>query len=787
MRTPAAALAVLMLFGCATLSRDSFDQRFGPADPTRYDHPAAPAPGGVSWRADVQPILQRRCVVCHGCYDAPCQLKLGAWEGVARGASRASVYDAARLREAPPSRLFVDAQSPSQWRSKGFFPVLNERSPTPEAQLAGSLLYQTLVLKQQHPLPAGPVLGEGFDFSIDRAQACPRVEGFEDHARRSPLAGMPYGLPGLSAHETATVADWLRAGAPYEGDAPLTALQQAQLQQWEAFLNGPSNPERLMSRYLYEHLFLAHLRFEADAAHRAFRLVRSSTPPGQPLQLIASRRPYDDPGVERFWYRLEPEREPLLAKTHMPYALSAARMAKYRQWFLRADGRVDTLPSYAVETASNPFESFKDLPIDARYRFLLDEAQFFIMNFIKGPVCRGQMAVDVIDDQFWVVFVAPQANTEAIRGEVLLRQAESLTLPAELGSDAGLLLPWLKLAQQQRRFLQTKSEVLQRSFADGPAKLDLGLIWDGDGHNRNAALTIFRHFDSASVVQGFVGAAPKTAWVIDYPLFERIFYLLVAVYDVYGNVGHQLNSRLYMDFMRIKGEFNFLVLLPQRVRESTALYWYRGASGEARDYVYGQYAHLDVDSAVPYRSDDPQRELYQLLARRLAPVLNSRFDLAGVADERLRAELESLAQVKGAPLSLLPEMSVLRVDGLADAASDGPRWFTLLRNTAHANVAHLAREHSELLPQEDTLTVVPGFIGAYPNAIYTSRVADLPAFRAMLAGLATPADYRAFADRFAVRRTNPQFWAASDALHEAYGAWAPLEAGLFDYNRLQNR
>jgi len=88
----------------------------------------------------VQPILQRRCVVCHGCYDAPCQLKLTAWQGVARGASRENVYDTERLREAEPSRLFVDAQLPSQWRGRGFFPVLSERSPTPEAQLAGSLL-----------------------------------------------------------------------------------------------------------------------------------------------------------------------------------------------------------------------------------------------------------------------------------------------------------------------------------------------------------------------------------------------------------------------------------------------------------------------------------------------------------------------------------------------------------------------------------------------------------------------------------------------------------------------
>ena len=88
-----------------------------------------------------------------------------------------------------------------------------------------------------------------------------------------------------------------------------------------------------------------------------------------------------------------------------------------------------------------------------------------------------------------------------------------------------------------------------------------------------------------------------------------------------------------------------------------------------------------------YRSGDPQRELYELLRQHLAPVLDARFDLAGVPDGRLRAELQSLAAVKGASLSWLPEMSVLRIDDAAGA----PRYFTLLRNTAHANVAHLAR------------------------------------------------------------------------------------------------
>ncbi|VAW98726.1 Fatty acid cis/trans isomerase, partial [hydrothermal vent metagenome] len=30
----------------------------------------------VTWENQVKPVLERRCVVCHGCYDAPCQLKL---------------------------------------------------------------------------------------------------------------------------------------------------------------------------------------------------------------------------------------------------------------------------------------------------------------------------------------------------------------------------------------------------------------------------------------------------------------------------------------------------------------------------------------------------------------------------------------------------------------------------------------------------------------------------------------------------------------------------------------
>jgi hypothetical protein len=172
-----------------------------------------------------------------------------------------------------------------------------------------------------------------------------------------------------------------------------------------------------------------------------------------------------------------------------------------------------------------------------------------------------------------------------------------------------------------------------------------------------------------------------------------------------------------------------------------------------------------------------------MLRARLAPVLARRFDLSTVADDALRRDLQALGSVRGASTAWLPEVAFLRVD-------DPPRpaqWFTVLRDTAHSNVSHIFLEGSELLPAENALTVVPGFIGAYPNAIYRVRRGELPALAAAIRALGSEEDYGKLADRFAVRRTDPGFWAVSDAMHEAYARSAPLEPGLFDYNRLENR
>lgn len=773
-------LLIAGLGGCAVITRHTLDQQYGPAEPQRFDVPLTPT-RGFSYRGDVQPILERRCVVCHACYDAPCQLKLGAWEGVARGASDELVYDGGRLQEAAPSRLFVDAGKASEWRTQGFSPVLNERAQAPAANLAASVLYRALQLKHSHPLPETAVLPPTFDFSLDRAQQCPRIEEYDSFAAANPLWGMPFGLPAVSDGEFATLRTWLEQGAPFEGLPPLPAAVERQVAEWERFFNGDSRKERLVSRYIYEHLFLAHLYFDGDPQRHFFRLVRSRTPPGKPIDPIASRRPYDDPGGERFHYRLEREKESIVDKTHMPYALGAKRLARWRELFLQPAYPVGELPPYSLAAGANPFVTFRDLPVRARYQFMLDEAEFTIMGFIKGPVCRGQVALNVIEDRFWVFFLANDGSGQAA-DEFLERESRFLELHTARGSDAGIIGPWREYAKKEERYLQDKSAHLG-ALSGQRGRPGMSWIWDGDGNNPNAALTVFRHFDSASVVTGLVGDVPKTGWVIGYPLLERIHYLLVAGFDVYGNVGHQLLSRLYMDFMRMEGESNFLDFLPLAQRPAVRDDWYRGASDDVKKYVYGSLAHFDIETGIRFRSGDARREFFGLLQQRLAPVADRRYELAGLGDAALQADLELLAAVRGAALSWMPELVILRIEDGVRA----PRYVTLLRNTGHSNVSSLLREGRELLPEENTLTVARGFVGAYPNAIYRVRRSQISELARAIGQLGSADDYRALADRFAVRRSDPAFWQYSDELQATHLQLAPVTAGLLDYNRLENR
>ena len=736
----------------------------------------------------VNPVLTQRCVVCHACYDAPCQLKMSSPEGIARGANKEKVYEGTRLTAAQPNRMFLDAHNVDAWRERGFFDVLESKEKPNASPTQSSVLAQMLLLKKQHPLPNTAHLGDGFDISLNRQNQCPTIDEMGEYIADQPLGGMPYALPALSDSEHTTLIQWLNHGAPLPSPKALSQELNEKVSDLEAWLNGDSNKMQLSARYIYEHLFTSHLYFE-DISEKGktpqfFNLVRSRTPPGQALDIIATRRPFDDPEVERVYYRLQPVHSTIVSKTHQAYAINKTLMDKWQSWFVDAEFSVETLPSYKPQVAANPLTAFTLLPVESRYRFMLERAQNTIMGYIKGPVCRGQVALNVINDRFWVFFVDPDIAASEKVNAFYASQKENLHLPAEKDSSA-LAVNWVKYAKRQGEYMRARTTFLNNEFKN-EEHLSVSSIWDGDGDNTNASLTVFRHFDNATVVKGMVGQPTKTAWVIDYALLERIHYLLVAGFDVYGNYGHQLLTRLYMDFLRMEGESNFLNLLPPTTRHDLLDDWYQNASPELTDYLEGDINSFEQPSGIAFETDNPQQELYQLLSQYLAKVQPN----ASTYNKRLLSaeQFEALKRLDSLPAqqaTLMPETTMIVIQD--DKNPDNIDVFTALRNSAHYNVNSLFEEEENREPSKDSITLVHGLLGSYPDAFWYINASEITSSIEKLKSIKSEADYKALLNDVGMRRTNPNFWAFSDKLMQWSSERYPIEGGLLDYNRLEDR
>jgi len=129
----------------------------------------------------------------------------------------------------------------------------------------------------------------------------------------------------------------------------------------------------------------------------------------------------------------------------------------------------------------------------------------------------------------------------------------------------------------------------------------------------------------------------------------------------------------------------------------------------------------------------------------------------------VQAAIGRLGNLEGRRVSFMPQLAWLIVD-----ESGSERHFTVLHNNAHSNISRLFDEEQRRLPDEDTLTVLEGLVGAYPNVFYRVTAGELPAFVEGVERLASAADYARLAARFGVSASDPEFWKVSDRVIDAF-------------------
>jgi hypothetical protein len=774
----AVPLFFMLLSGCAK-----------PPVPQTPAYQFEPPTRELSYLADVEPVLVKRCVVCHSCYNSPCQLKLSSWDGLERGASKEMIYNGGRLKTMDPSRLLIDAHTENEWREKGFVSVKQQQSQ----EYTDSLMYMILDHKRIAPKVSGEYYSEATDLTCSENKS-----ELQDYLKKHPNRGMPFGFPPLTQQEFNTMAGWLSQGAhgpSSEEQATLKAVvtkDQSMVDKWETFLNNPDAKNKMTARYLYDHLFLAHITFDTGT-DTFYELVRSTTAPGQEIDIIPTVRPYDAPGVEQFYYRFRKIYSTIVYKTHMVFSMGEPQYNRVRELFIKPEwSTTPHVVGYDKIESANPFITYEQIPPSARYKWLLDNAHYTIMTFIRGPVCKGQIALNVVNDHFWIMFMDPEYDLSVKHPGFIKLHQQNLRMPGEMGSDYKLYQTLLKNNHYQYAvdFYKDRQQFYSAIYPKG---IHPGMVWKGNKADDDPLLTVFRHFDSASVHRGVLGGLPKTMWLVDYPLLERIYYSLVAGFDIYGTAGHQLGTRLYMDALRIEGESYFLDMMPEESRKEMMLDWNLGIKEKNLHYTPAQ-----IPAGMNFVTQEPKRELIEEVVKNQMKVVGIDFDQNYLSADATYPELPKKFQndkdiMDGFIAVSAPGVSFFRHVAdhnanlawvrITDIEGRDDIVISVVVDRWHDNVRVLLREGENLNPEKDRADFLKGFVGSYPNYFFIVKEADLPDFFDILHNYDNTNEYITRLEKYGVNRAEDNFWDVYDWFQNEFNIYHAGDGGLMDLNR----
>lgn len=476
--------------------------------------------------------------------------------------------------------------------------------------------------------------------------------------------------------------------------------------------------------------------------------------------------------------------------------MNSAKLKRFEELFFGSDWKVTRLPTYNYQEAENPFKAFAEIPVKARYQFLLDDAQYQVSTFIKGPVCNGSAAVNSIQEQFYVLFINPDSEL-MVKAPGFQEQAQSmLILPGVWGSDVKLdsAVEFLgKLVEQREAYRSLRAKWKKELFPKGYTLND---VWNGEGHNPNAMLTVLRHDDNAVVMKGAVGDLSKTVFFLDYPLFERLVYNLVVNFDVYGNVGHQLLTRVYMDMIRMEAEEIFLSFLPPSERISMRKDWYQGFATELKMKYVFPITNQDLPTGIVYKN--PKQTKKEFVEKTLFTHMDEK--VRGAIDpinwktlsipaetkiSDIEKQLRTIASVKAkdkTPFSrFFPEVSML----LVKEKNGSHKVYSIMHNREHQNISWILAESLRLAPKEDSLTIREGFWGSYPNMFFVVEETQLGKFTKQVQKMKNAKDYQVLVKDFGVSRLQERFWSIYDEVNTHFKKTAPIQFGYLDLTRYE--
>ena len=740
----------------------------------------------------VQPIIAKRCVVCHSCSNGPCSLNMTSYKALERGVNKDDPYFLYRLVPGIDTRV-ANNFSMDEWRRRNFFSILPGAEPTVAPK--DSILYKNLWRGQQN-LASNPAFSE---LEIRRMTAahekskyeCPiNQREYANFEKKYPVGGMPCGMAALDPAEAKILLDWVAGGAQGPSQAaqliaenPQTttaSLQDADglVEAWEQFLNPEELRGQLVARYIFEHTYMANIQLEENPGE-FYRIVRTHEPPGEKIHQISTETPQDDPGPGRIYYRLQKVDRVIEAKTHIPWRLKLADIDLLKRLFFADEWTIERLPDYQDK---NPFAIFESIPTRARSGFMLQNAWLMVQSISRGPVCFKQEHTYGVDQYFFVVFLAPDADPSVVDPKLGLsawsqfysKQSWRTALPFDLSFREG----------QFRQAFEIKLRQLR------PHGLNLNDVWDGgDQKNPNALIAVNRHqytVDAAQARMRPLTGRPNSVLLLSYASFERRYYNEVVQFKYWGTLAHKFATWDWAVYLRTESEDLFVSLLPDQAVRDALRQKLTGPLGRVAYWLFKDYARgRPADTQKQYTEETLLKDL---LVRLGPEVVGSTDTLNNWPDDDMAKtilpEIQNQSEWEMGLRTLTGKAKPFTqfVPNIVFVRLGGETLYSLTVNRGYIpdKIISGKAELKARRRQSDILLATRGLSGVAPELFFDLSYAQASGFLKQFSAVRTLDEWRAFANQFKIPRNSPQFWPFVDWLHDWQALRNPVDAAILE-------
>lgn len=761
----------------------------------------------------IQPILAKRCAVCHACTSGPCQLNLTSFRGIERGLLQPNKERNTVTEDDVLARL-DDGLETKKWRELGFKAIVGEHFSDNPRQ---SIFYRSLKHGQANNQSISDiriltVKTDNDDF------VCPATpQEYDEFEQKFPTGGMPFACPVLEDQYRQKLLDWVLAGAVGPSPQaemslsfPQTTVQtssqsspNALIAAIEAFFNRDALDRQAVSRYLFEHMYGFNLTL-ANNPGEFYHLVRSYTKAPNPIDPIVTEFVTEAPPKigARVYYRLQKLQRVIELKRHIPKVLSLGFIDEMDQMFPRFE--LQALPDFTP----NPFDWFHVIPAMYRARYVEKNAKNMMQVVARGAICHGRRPSYVSPDYAWFLMLKPEKDPTVIfpafgrKNEHNSPDYKNFYWPAkEVIGDLstlddvdnpigriGDLLNRTGMFNDYRDSFKTFNEdfieLLERLNPDGltlDSLSDQDLFWS-TRHEKSLEYHSIRD-------RPLPGDTPyKILW--SYAHYERFYYRTSVNFKSYGSDLHKAETFYTVIQMRSIGELAYSLLNPSLAKRIAfvenrntlrgRLFYSLGL--EFIELTNNMY-HFDLFRQSPSFEEIALaiRYKYQNMTKPGVIDLNP-WD--GDDQEEPIPSIDSVADFEKA-LTVLVGNSYAGnfarfVPNIALIRLGGDKLYSLYVHRGHNDDKILTKEASARRPDKDRLAATRGLMGAFPGMFFDISLEQSHQFLSDLNRVTTEQEYINFTNTYGIRRNDSRMWSFLDWVHDWIGRNLGDEGALLD-------